>query len=50
MFTYTQNIFYVKNFFFKLYNMLHVLKTQFDCFNSQLNNLDDMEYDYGSAI
>ena len=29
-------------FLFKL-NVLYVIKTHFDCFNSQVNNLDSME-------
>ena len=24
------------------FNVLYILKTHFDCFNSQVNNLDDM--------
>ena len=32
----------LKNPFFK-FKVLHVLKTHFDCFNSQINNLNDME-------
>ena len=32
-----------KLFFFFKFKVLYVLKTNFDCFNSQVNKLDDME-------
>ena len=35
--------FILQNPFFLQYKILYVLKTHFDCFNSQVNNLDDME-------
>ena len=38
----TQKIFYVVNSFLKS-KFLYVLKTRFDCFNYQINNLDYME-------
>ena len=34
--------FMLKNPFFK-FKVIYVLKTHFDCFNSQANNLGDME-------
>ena len=35
----------LKNTFFysNMFLMFYVLKTDFDCFNSQVNNLEDME-------
>ena len=47
IFVYTQKIFYVKKIIFFNAN---VLKTHFDCLNSQINNFENMERDRHKAI